>query len=413
MPAVAARLSRLDTHDGPAHGQDLFGSLLAALLREPPGDAVLVGFQAPVAMAELPAEGTLLVLLDGGSRTAEEVGQWATRVISGHQAGLLTLVLAGGGPELRAPLLAADKAAHDRNRLSVYHLERGGRLERVAGPRTPALERAAGRVASTPPLPLAEVPALIARGQKEREELANFSARLAARKARATVALVGACVLLFVLSKAWTHGGSWSIALARMGGNMHDLVLAGQVWRLLSSAFLHGSESHLLMNMIGLWSFGRFLEPMLGWRRYVILYGASALAGSLASAFIGQTELSVGASGALWGLMLAGFALSRGRKTVLPARVARQMNQQLVVLLALNVALSFMDRVDYFAHFGGGLAGLALIVAGPLAPRVVGAVDDERPWIRVLAPVTAALMAASIAAALIRYRPWVPLFVGV
>jgi rhomboid protease GluP len=189
------------------------------------------------------------------------------------------------------------------------------------------------------------------------------------------------------------------------GANWGELVREGQVWRLLSSAFLHGDPIHLMMNMIGLWSFGGFLEPVLGWRRYLVLYGLSALAASLASAFLGSHP-SVGASGALWGLMVGGFALMRAGKSVFPARVARQMQQRLVGILVLNVALSFMANVDKFAHFGGGLAGGLLIWSGLLAPRTVGAVGDEPGWIRMMAPLVAALMAASVVAALLTGRPW-------
>src|SRR5439155_25476680 len=129
-------------------------------------------------------------------------------------------------------------------------------------------------------------------------------------------------------------------------------------------------------------------EPVLGWRRYIVLYGVSALAGSLASAFLGQ-HTSVGASGALWGLMLGGFALMRAGRSVFPERMARQMRQRLLSMLGINVLISFIPQVDKYAHFGGGLAGFLLVVSGLLAPRTIGAVDDEPPWIRVLAPVTA------------------------
>jgi membrane associated rhomboid family serine protease len=395
--------------DRTPHREDLFGSLLAALLRPAEGDAVLVGYQPPLAVLELPGEGAGVVVLDSAGAAPDEVAQRAQRIIAAHQGGLLTLVVTGAGEELVAPLVAADKAAPDPARLSVYHFDRSRSLKRLAGRRTPVVEGAARAASTTPPLPLAEVPALIARGQREREEAVNFAAQLAGRKPRVTMALVGACVLMFVLEKLWS-GGRWDLLLLRMGGNSYEAVADGQAWRLLASAFLHGDETHLLVNMLGLWSFGGFIEPVLRWQRYLIIYGVSALVGSLASAFIGRTELSVGASGALWGLMLAGFALARVRGSLLPARIARQLRQRLVIILAINVALTFaFPRIDKFAHFGGGLAGFVLVASGLLVPRSLVALDDEPGWVRVLAPWMAALMAFSVAAALLVGRPWMRL----
>jgi hypothetical protein len=114
----------------------------------------------------------------------------------------------------------------------------------------------------------------------------------------------------------------------------------------------------------------------------------------------------VGASGALWGLMVGGFVLLRAGKTIFPARMAAQMRQRLTGVLVLNIALSFVGGIDKFAHFGGGIAGLLLVVSGLLAPRTVGGVGDEPFWIRALAPLTALLMAGSVVVALLAARPW-------
>jgi membrane associated rhomboid family serine protease len=162
---------------------------------------------------------------------------------------------------------------------------------------------------------------------------------------------------------------------------------------------------HLLFNLVALQSFGGFLEAVLGWRRYLVLFGASALGGSLASALISRAASSVGASGAMWGLMLAGFALSRARSNVLPARIARQLRQRLVMVVVINVLFSFLPGIDIYAHFGGGAIGFALV--GLLAPRTAGAPDDSSATLRILALITAAVLAASVVVALVSGRPWV------
>jgi rhomboid protease GluP len=392
---VRARISELDS----THPDDLFARLVAALAKPTSGaaDAMLVGYQPPVAGLEIPSESAGLVLLDVAGASPEEVCRRAERIVAGQSA-RLRLVVTGGGADYKAPLAAVGARAQSARLLTTYLLDRTGRLERLAGPRSPVIERAGAALASTAPLPLAEVSALIARGQKEREEAINFAAQFRGRRPWVTMVLVAVCVLLYLLGATVLGRGAW-------GANSGELVRQGEVWRLLSSAFLHGGEAHLLMNMLGLWSFGSFLEPVLGWRRYLVLYGGSALAGSLASAFLGQGS-SVGASGALWGLMAGGFALLLVRKTIFPARMAAQMRQRLLSVLVLNAILSFIPGIDKFAHFGGGIAGFLLVASGLLAPRTVGGVGDEPFWVRAAAPVMALLMASSLVAALLHARPW-------
>jgi len=381
------------------HRDDFFGRLLAALLTPAAGegDALLVGYQPPIALLELGGDNPPMVLLDVAGAPPEEVARRAERIVEA-QKGRLLLVVAGGGDDYKVVLAGVGKREASARLLSSYHLDGGGKLERLAGPRVALLENAAATASAKAPLAVAEVAAQLARGQREREEAINFAAQFNARRPWATMILVGACVLVHLLVMAGVVNRDW-------GANSGAAVRAGEVWRLLSSAFLHGDPIHLLMNMIGLWSFGGFLEPVLGWRRYLVVYGVSALVGSLASALLGTHDSSVGASGALWGLMVAGFALMRAGKTIFPARIARGMRSRLMSVVVINAMISFMPGIDLYAHFGGGIAGGLLILSGLLVPRAVGAVGDEPPWIRVLAPVTALLMAASVAVALVAARP--------
>jgi membrane associated rhomboid family serine protease len=109
------------------------------------------------------------------------------------------------------------------------------------------------------------------------------------------------------------------------------------------------------MNMMGLWAFGGFLEPVLGWRRLPGALRRSALAGSLASA-LSAAPASGGASGALWGLMLGGSpSCARARPSSPPASPASS-RQRLVGIVGINVVISFVPNIDKFAHFGGGIA---------------------------------------------------------
>jgi rhomboid protease GluP len=382
---------------------------LVSALAAPAAESVLVGYQPPMAVLELPGQGAGIVVIDASGLDAAELGPRLGRVIEADHGGVLYVAIVGGGEAARAALREADKKAPDPNKVSAYHLE-GGRLERLEGRRSAALEQAARALATVEPLDAAKAEALISGGRREREEAIQFATQVSARSPRVTYGLIAACVLLQVLAITWGRQHPNAILLL-MGANSGPYVREGQVWRLLSSAFLHSLDSlaHIMVNMIALYSFGSFLERVLGWRRYLILYGASALGGGIASALIANVQLSVGASGAIWGLMLGGFALTRPRQTLFPPRIARQLRSRLLWVLVLNVGLSFMSFVDKYAHFGGGIVGFVLVATGLLVPRTPGAPDDEDPpALRIAAWITLAALAASVVVALAWGHPWAP-----
>jgi rhomboid protease GluP len=385
--------------------EPLFGRLLAALVAPPGGKGaagVLAQYRDGLAVVELPGTSAAAVLIDSTDLPPFEVKRRLVTLADSQQGGMLFAVVTGGGSELRPALQAADGEARDRDHLSVYHLDLGGHLEKLGGRRSAIIERAA---AEMPPVPVkvADVPGLIERGRREREEAARFVAGNR-RFPPVTTALLVSCVILFGLASLWSQTSARAVVLVNMGANSAEYVAGGEWWRLLTSAFLHRDVTHLLFNMLALQSFGGFMESVLGWRRYLVLYGLSALAGALASALIMKVPLSVGASGAIWGLMLGGFALTRPRAGVLPARIAGQLRKRLLGVLVLNVILSFLPGIDFSAHFAGGALGLILIVSGVLVPRGGG----DPLWLRVAALVTVLAMAGSVGTALATGRPWEP-----
>lgn len=178
-----------------------------------------------------------------------------------------------------------------------------------------------------------------------------------------TYALVGICLVAYLLVammnlfggvEAW---GMWPLAVA--GGN--------QFYRLLTAIFMHGSILHILFNMYVLAAFGPALERALGRVRFLVLYLIAGLGGSVASfMFSPLNTLSVGASGAIFGLLTA---------TIVVGMKLRQNVSQIVLLLGVNVLLGFaISNVDWRAHFGGAVFGaLAAFVlsipAGTAAER--------------------------------------------
>lgn len=398
--------------------------LLAALLAvsERRQLSALVGIsEPPLAVVVLPELGAGVAIIERGEDAPEGLRQRVDALLAGHANGVLHLVLAaaddGAAASDRAVLVAADREAHDPNRLGVHLLDTKGRIHRVAGRRMGLLGEAAALIPETPPLAPAAIAAHNGQAQKRREEAATFAAALDHRSQRATRVLGAINIVMFALTAIWSDGGHLR-ALMNMGANSAIRVEDGQLWRLLSYAFLHGDAIHLVVNLIALFSFGGFLEGLLGWRRIVLLYGVCGLAGGLASALIGDTPASVGASGAIWGLMAAGIGIVLRRESILPPLIVSRLRPRLLGVLALNVAISVLPyfvrdfpRIDLWAHLGGGLAGFLLAAPGLLTRGLVPGQAPQGPtanplWLRIASGLFLALMTASVATAFATGKPW-------
>jgi membrane associated rhomboid family serine protease len=134
------------------------------------------------------------------------------------------------------------------------------------------------------------------------------------------------------------------------------LVAAGDWWRLITAAFLHYGPIHLGLNMLALWWFGAAVEEVLGRWRYLLLYLVSGLAGSAGALLLSPTNLTVGASGAIFGILGAAFVLERQRIYVLGGGA--------VSIIALNLAFTlFVPGISIGGHVGGLAGGAAGILA--------------------------------------------------
>jgi membrane associated rhomboid family serine protease len=140
-------------------------------------------------------------------------------------------------------------------------------------------------------------------------------------------------------------------------------VAEGQWYRLITAAFTHQQPMHLLFNMVFLWFLGRELEMLLGRGRYIVLYVVSALGGTAASYWLAPAaDGSIGASGALYGLLGALIVLERRRSANL---------RPLLILLAVNLVITFAlpANIDWRAHLGGLVAGTLTGIGMLYAPR--------------------------------------------
>jgi MYXO-CTERM domain-containing protein len=222
-----------------------------------------------------------------------------------------------------------------------------------------------------------------------------------------TILLAVVNTVIFVLMwRQASYGSLSNPLLLDWGANFAPYTLTGQPWRLLTSAFLHGSWTHLALNMYMLVVLGIVLERAGGTLRFGVAYLLSALGGSLLSALwhgyheVGSTSfafgvalessgirpvVSVGASGALMGLAgaAAAFALQRRRDSAGDAPVAINLGA-LGQVIAINLGSGFLiSGIDQAAHLGGVVvgfivgwlmygAGRSMRVAVPVVLAVLG-----------------------------------------
>ena len=143
--------------------------------------------------------------------------------------------------------------------------------------------------------------------------------------------------------------------LLQWGANRRFETTGGEWWRLFSSMFLHGGIMHLLLNISGLVIAAFFVEPLLGRKNYFILYILSGLCGSLASIWWYPNTISVGASGAIFGLYGAIFGLLL--TNAFPKASKKVMLMMIGIYVGINLLWGLTGGIDNAAHIGGLLSG--------------------------------------------------------
>lgn len=176
-----------------------------------------------------------------------------------------------------------------------------------------------------------------------------------------TIGIIAACVVSYLLQQVdpqWTLRWAFWPAVGEI-----------EPWRFLTVAFLHAPSSviHIVFNMLALWMTGPFLEQALGRARFAALYALSAVGGSVGVLLLAAPlddswrTLSVGASGAVFGLFGALFVVMR--------RLSRDV-RGIAVVIGLNVVIGFvLPNVAWQAHLGGLVVGAGLGAAFAYAPR--------------------------------------------
>lgn len=179
-----------------------------------------------------------------------------------------------------------------------------------------------------------------------------------------TLTLIGINVLVYLAELAgggtvdglnntiYDHGSL--VATAQYSNGALAGVAHGEWWRLFTAAFLHYGPIHLALNMYSLYITGSLLEHVVGRWRFLLLYAVSGLAGSAGALIASPNAITVGASGAIFGVFGALFVLERARHI--------SSGGQIAALIVINLVFSFLvPGISIGGHIGGLLGGAALM----------------------------------------------------
>jgi membrane associated rhomboid family serine protease len=167
-----------------------------------------------------------------------------------------------------------------------------------------------------------------------------------------TKALIGVNVLFYLVGVAQGSGisspdGSFYRKLWLYGPWVAD----GEWWRLVTSAFLHASLLHIIFNMLALWWIGGPIEAAIGRWRFLAIYAVSGLAGSAGALLAKPESVTVGASGAIFGLL--------GAMLVIQWQQTGSIGGPALTLILVNLAITFaVPNISYGGHIGGLVGGV-------------------------------------------------------
>jgi rhomboid protease GluP len=182
----------------------------------------------------------------------------------------------------------------------------------------------------------------------------------------APTAVLGATVVVYLAAGLTLGGGSVWTESARevlypLGAKWSPAIFAGEWWRLVNPIFLHGSVWHIGMNMLALASLGPLVEYLVGTKRFLVVYVLTGIASFAASAVLSPRSLSIGASGAIFGLI--GFGIGYSLRA---GRGMRAVRDDLMRSAVWGVIMFLIPGIDHAAHAGGFVAGilLGLVITG-------------------------------------------------
>ncbi|SHF02094.1 rhomboid family intramembrane serine protease [Clostridium fallax] len=175
---------------------------------------------------------------------------------------------------------------------------------------------------------------------------------------KVTTILISINILVFIISVLMS-GNFIDIdigTLVKLGAKVNPLIDNGQYYRLITAMFLHGGIMHLLFNMYALYSLGNIVEQVYGEKQYLIIYFVSGIISSYTS-YLLSPSISVGASGAIFGLLGACLVLAVNQKN----RIGKQFFWDILSVVFLNIIIGISTpNIDNFGHFGGLIGGILI-----------------------------------------------------
>ena len=193
-----------------------------------------------------------------------------------------------------------------------------------------------------------------------------YEATFKPKKIIITYAIMTICTIMFLLTYALGNGSMNALTLYKFGAVSAPAIQEGEIWRLLTGTLLHAGLIHLFVNMYSLCIIGSQLENFIGKKKFLFVYIISAISGSLMSSIF-STTISVGASGAIFGLL--GSMLYFGYHYRL--FLGNILKAQIIPLILMNLFLGFMmSGIDNAAHLGG-------LIGGYLATMAVGIIGKS------------------------------------
>lgn len=192
---------------------------------------------------------------------------------------------------------------------------------------------------------------------KQKTQVRTMS-HVAQTTAQVTVVLIVLNAIAFLATGSFGVGGASNTALTNRGALFGPSIAENhEYYRLITSGFLHAGLLHIGFNMYLLWLLGQMLEPVLGSVRFALVYVVSLLAGSLGALLLSPDSLTVGASGAVFGLMGAAFFEMRSRGI-------DPMQTGIGPLIIFNLIFSFvLSNISIGGHIGGLIGGSLAILA--------------------------------------------------
>lgn len=171
-----------------------------------------------------------------------------------------------------------------------------------------------------------------------------------------TYMVIGINILVFLIT-AFLSNNIFNIdinVLVNMGAKYNELISAGQYYRLFTCIFLHGGIVHIALNMYSLYAIGPLVERLFGKTKYIIIYLVSGLVSSTFS-FLFSNGISIGASGAIFGLLGTVLIFAYKMRKEIGKDFLRNIVSVIIVNLIIGVSI---PNIDNFAHIGGLIGGI-------------------------------------------------------